>query len=678
MRPADRCSPISTHPLHRLEVTLRNNAVLRTHGRVLCLVVVFCSSAGLHAQSATASSVLSQRYRAAQDFQAAHELDKAAGQYRILLADALGQLARLEGLASAHAQAADEFQEALSLFPDFPALRLEYARLALRDHDLNRAQREASIVVRSTNPQLAAGAHSVLARVLAEQGKGADAKHEWEQAVALDPTFDNGYALAVADLDAGDGEGAAKLFAEMLTSFGDTAQIHMLFGQAYGNSDFQSRAVDEFRAALARDPKLPGAHYSLAAALLTTSGDTKTAEAEAELRKEIALDAPHDPSAGAAYAALGHLLAAESTPSKDEALRDLHRATELAPTNPDAWFYLGQVLADTHQAPSAIDALRRSIALTSDPAHNNYQVRKAHYLLGRLLQQSGQEAEGRKEIALSQSLMQQNLQRDRSRLADYLDEAHPATSTSAPAQPDAPSSPGTTAAAEALRKQLTPILADSYNNLGAIAGSENNYPVALHYFQRAAEWNPALPGIDLNWGRAAFLAGEPAEAVAPLTRARRAQPNDRGITSMLGMAQFLTHDYASARTTLQPLADAPDSAPELRFAYARSLEETGSAADALPRLEALAKLTPDVAPVHAALGELYSKTDPPRATAELETAIRLNPRDPDAHAALARLQLAQGNTQAAVTQFEAAVQLAPADATLRRELDQSRARLARP
>ncbi len=58
-----------------------------------------------------------------------------------------------------------------------------------------------------------------------------------------------------------------------------------------------------------------------------------------------------------------------------------------------------------------------------------------------------------------------------------------------------------------LEKNFAPPIADSYNNLGAIAGSKSDYRSALQYFEQAAEWNPALPGLDINWGRAAFAAG---------------------------------------------------------------------------------------------------------------------------------------------------------------------------
>jgi len=66
---------------------------------------------------------------------------------------------------------------------------------------------------------------------------------------------------------------------------------------------------------------------------------------------------------------------------------------------------------------------------------------------------------------------------------------------------DKPVDSKATKAVEDFEKRLAPALADSYNNLGAIAASGKNYVAALGYFQRAAEWNPELPVLDYNRGR---------------------------------------------------------------------------------------------------------------------------------------------------------------------------------
>jgi tetratricopeptide (TPR) repeat protein len=641
---------------------------------VMVLLGVHSTSAQQPPAAGQSDSVLQRRYDAAQKYQAAHDLDHAAQQYRIFIADALGELALGRAHTGEYEKAANYFDTALNLVPDFPTMQIEYARVALDSGNLDHAKLLASTALQNypNNAKVAADAHAILGRILLKVNDESKAKQQFEAAVALDPTFENGYELAVADLDLGDGKSAAKIFSEMLTSFGDTAAIHMYFGQAYGRSDFQDDAVAEFQKAIAKDDRLPGVHYSLASAYLSTSGSSKLPEAQRELKKEIEIS----PRNAAAYAALGHLLAQQHNDSvaQSEAENDLKRATELDPQSPDGFLYLGQFYADAHKLPEAETALRQSIALTKDVSRNAYQVQKAHYLLGRLLMQTNEVDEGKKQIAASQSLMQQNLQRDQNQLSDYL-QTKRTSQTAAAMGPEMPMTvddrtvdPAAAHQMDELEKNLAPPIADSYNNLGAIAGSKNDYRSALQYFEQTAEWNPALPGLDINWGRAAFESGAFAQAVAPLSHYLQANPTDKDIRAELGLSQFSVKDYTAARKTLEPLDGTSSEAPQLQYAYAVSLIQAGDSTSGVARLLTLAKANPDVAQVHRALGEAYTTMKSAGAAAELETAIRLNPADAEAHVDLARLRLAQGNTRAALTHLQAAVKLQPGNAALQKEL----------
>jgi tetratricopeptide (TPR) repeat protein len=615
---------------------------------------------------------LQQHYDAAQHYQATQDLAHAAEQYRMFIADALGEIAVTRAHAGEYDMAANSFDEALRLVPNEPMMRIEYARIALQGGRLERAKLLATEVIHEdiNDAKAEADAHVILGRVLMKTDKNAEAKQQMEEAVALDPTFDNGYELAVADLDGGDGKDTERIFSEMLASFGDTAAIHMRFGQAYLNSDFQANAVMEFQKAIAKNDRLPGAHYSLAAAYLSTAGSTKLAEAEAELRKEISIS----PKDAEAYAALGHLLAGQHHDAAGEAEAEsyLRRATVLDPKSPDGFFYLGQLYVELKRSPEAEEALRRSIALTTDVSRNGYQVQKAHYLLGRVLMQTDRTEEGKKEVAIANSLMQQNLTRDRDRLSDYLQDhtsgdagAGSAIATTAQSQPD---DADAAHEVEGLEKRLGPAIADSYNNLGAIAGGQENSRDALQDFERAAEWNSALPGLDYNWGRAAFAAGEYSQAIGPVSRYLKANPEDGGARAVLGLCLFFTRDYAGARLVLEPLDGKDGEAPQLQFAYAKSLIETGDVEGGVRRLAVLEKVNPDVSEVHRVLGEAYATQDVAGANDEFETAIRLDPADAEARIALAHLQLKQGNTKAAAANLQAAVKLQPQNVALRQEL----------
>jgi tetratricopeptide (TPR) repeat protein len=603
--------------------------------------------------SASDESILQKRYEAAQRFQANGDLAHAAVQYRVFLADALGEIAIGNSAAGRYDKAQDDFDEALRLVPDFPMMQLASARATLKAGRAEHASLLAKALLQRypTNTKIQTDAHVLLGRALIKMDKNAEAKQQFEAALYLDPTFDNGYELAVADLNLGDAEGARKVFAEMLSSFGDTAALHMYFGQAYGNSDFQSDAVSEFEKAIAKDPRLPQVHYSLAVAYLATAGDSKLAQAEAELRKEIAIS----PKEAAAYAALGHLLATHGQGQNDqtEAEADLKKAAELDPANPDGLLYLGQFYADQKHVAEAETALRKSIALTTDVSRNSFQVQKAHYLLARLLMQDGDKTGADAELAASKALMQQNLSRDQNRLSQYLDETKRSGMGAEFAQPmkriddDQGNETKSTSAVDAFERRVTPAIADSYNNLGAIAGSEQDYAGALVDFQRAAEWQPSMPGLDFNWGRAAFSAAAYTEAIGPLGRFLQAHPEDKDARRILGLSQFMVKNYSGARGTLEPLAGRTGEAPPVQFAYADSLLKTGDAEAAVTRLEVLEKATPVLPEVRPALSEAYAivgrrqleKGDARGAVVNLQNAIRL---DPDNAALRETLQQASG------------------------------------
>ena len=210
-----------------------------------------------------------------------------------------------------------------------------------------------------------------------------DARAEMQKAVDLDASFDNRYDLAVVCLDQDDEKCAAGNFQALEQSFGDTPAIHMQFGLAYGNSDFASKAEDEFRKVIARNPRYPEAHYCLAATYLAENDNAKIKAAESELEAELEVS----PNDFLTYAALGKVALAEK--QYDRAATYLHRAIALNAKNPDAYLYLGQLEFEKGDLSAAEQTLWKSIQLTIDLSRNRYQVQKAHYLLGRILMREG-------------------------------------------------------------------------------------------------------------------------------------------------------------------------------------------------------------------------------------------------------------------------------------------------
>lgn len=659
----------------RYPSTSRLLMIVRSSLRGTFLLLILTCAAVLSAQSGSKLAVgenpLQQHYSNAQDLQRKGKLNEAAEQYRAFLADALGELAMGYGMARDYPNASPLFDEALALEPGSPTLLLDYARTALVLGDLARAQTLATEFIGKfpgNREQLALG-HQVLGRTLLKLNRNQEARKEFEAAVALDPTFPNGYDLAVACLDLGDENCAVQIFNEMQKSFGDTPEIHMAFGRAFANSDFQPRALTEFRRAIEENPRLPGAHYLLAAVLLATGGDeSHLDDAEAELKKELAISPRHSLT----YTALGKI--ATTRKNYAEAETFLKKAILLGPNNPDAYLYIGQIYFETNRSAQAETSLRQCIRLTTDVSRNRYQVQKAHFLLGRILMQQGQQNAAHSEMVVSRELANRTLSQDKNSLAGLMDTSQDVQSLPAAGTVATPPGPPTVDPlaehrTKALREQLRFPVADSYNNLGAITATNNSYSDAVTYFERASVWNPSLDGLDYNWGRAAFAGSQFTEAIVPLSRYLRAHPDDTGARSVLAISQFMIGNYRDCIEALEPVIGKGDLAPQAEYVYAESLVRTGRIASGVERLVALQKLHPEIPDVHRALGEAFSQQgEKQRALEELRTAIQLNPRAPDSHYELGKIELENGDTAAAIPELEAATRLLPTNQKFHQEL----------
>ena len=639
---------------------------IRSNLRGTCLLFLLMP-AGLHGgqnrvHGSADSNSLQEKYNAAQELQRKGKLNDAAVQYQAFVADALDELAMGYGAAQYYSQASPLFKEALALEPDSPSLLLDDARAALIAGNLADTKVLAAEFIQRYpgDRQRLAQAHQLLGRTLLKLNETQEARKELEAAVALDATFPNGYDLAVACLDLGDETCAVQLFAEMERSFGDTAELHMAFGRAYGESDFQPRAVTEFKRAIDENPRLPEVHYLLAAVLLATGGDESHAEeAKEELKKEL-VNSPNDAKT---YAALGELGATSHNYAEAETY--LKKAVLLGSENPDAYLYLGQIYFATNRQADAEAALRQCIHLTTDVSRNRYQVQKAHFLLGRILMQKGESDAARAEMSLSRELANKTLSQDKSRLAALTDTSGPGDAPSPETGMIPPviavtADPATLRRLESMREHIRLPVADSYNNLGAIAATNNDYSSAIKFFERAAEWNPTLEGLDYNWGRAAFAGSQFAEAIMPLSRYVGAHPDDLGGRAVLGISQFMAGNYRGCIETLGTAIGKSGIAPQAEYVYAESLVRTDQVASGIERLRVIEKAHPEIPDVHRALGEaLELRGEREASLIELRTAIGLSPSDADSHYDLGEMELEDGDKVAAISELETASRLLP-------------------
>jgi len=659
------------------------------------LILVVSSNWAQVSNPSAAKNPLQRHYQSAQNFQAAGKLQAAAVEYRLFLGDALHRLALGRSNLGDFQKALPTFDAALNLVPSDVDLRLDYAEACRRAGDLQKAKSLAQDAVEA-EPQNAK-AHLTLGKVLSQLKENQAAIEQFEAAVGIQPDFENGFALANECLHAKDEPKAARIFSEMLATYGDSPAVGLKIGTAYAEAGYPDQAAAEFKKVIAKNPKFPGAHYSLGAAYLVGASDAMYPQAAEQFRAELELN----PDDFLSRYQLGFIELSQHKLKEAEA--DLTRAAALDPTNPDSFLSLGQLYMETNRPAQEEAALRKSIALTADVTRNHYQVQRAHYMLARLLLQTGHLDEGKAEMQISQELMRKSvLQNQGVNAGPGVTAPNAAASAAEPPEKQAPVNSEQEKQVEAYEREIAPAIADSYNNLGAIAAGNNQFDEALGDFEYAYAWNPSLSGLDFNWGKAAFTAYQFPEAIGPLTRYLKAHPDDAWARSALGTSLFMVKNYADAAATWQPIEAGLPANPQLDYMYSVALIKTGKREHGVARLRALAQKEPLFAPAHEALGEAFvSQRDFKDAAAEFREVVKLNAadfgakynlalalielkqndeaeallvalakewQDPHVYFTLGKLQLAHGDMAGATANLEKAAAMSPKSGPIHHEL----------
>ncbi|HXF12656.1 MAG TPA: tetratricopeptide repeat protein [Terriglobales bacterium] len=164
-------------------------------------------------------------------------------------------------------------------------------------------------------------------------------------------------------------------------------RVHQLTGDLEAAKGHDSKAIDEYRAAVAMKPSVPNLHYSLGHLLWK---DLKTAEARKEFEAELAINPRH---AGALHD-LGNTYLLEHQPER--ALPYLTQAAAIDPGDPDIHRDLGTGYAELHDYKNAETELKAAI-----PGDHDGSV---HYKLARVYQAQGQKENATREFAISSSL----------------------------------------------------------------------------------------------------------------------------------------------------------------------------------------------------------------------------------------------------------------------------------
>jgi tetratricopeptide (TPR) repeat protein len=180
---------------------------------------------------------------------------------------------------------------------------------------------------------------------------------------------------------------ATQAYLRLYQADPNSYRVHQLMGDLEAAKGNDSKAIEEYRAAVAVKPSVSNLHYSLGHLLWK---NLKTDEARKEFKAELELNFRH---AGALHD-LGNTYLLEHQPEK--ALTYLNRALGEDPGDPDIHRDLGTAYADLHDYAKAEAEFKAALAGDRDGS--------VHYKLARIYQAEGQKESAAREFEISASL----------------------------------------------------------------------------------------------------------------------------------------------------------------------------------------------------------------------------------------------------------------------------------
>lgn len=196
------------------------------------------------------------------------------------------------------------------------------------------------------------------------------------------------YALGQAYIQTRRPDDARRVIASAYGVAPESAAAHLLAAQIMVRLEMEELAAGELEKALAKDARMPHAHFLLGQMALFRG---RLDDAIALTAKELASNPGHS----AAWTQLGDAHVRRS--EWDAAIAALQKSIWLNPYYSAPYILLGRAYAKKERPDAAEAMLRRAIQY--DP--NN---RSAHYLLAQLLQQSGRTDEAAREFEIAERL----------------------------------------------------------------------------------------------------------------------------------------------------------------------------------------------------------------------------------------------------------------------------------
>jgi tetratricopeptide (TPR) repeat protein len=385
-------------------------------------LTLLLSTAGCYGQGTTATS---DHREAAIQLEQQGQITESESEWHKFLtghpgsAEAYAHLGLLEARQEHFKEALPLYRKALALDPRMPGLRLNFGLSLFKSGAMKEAIETFSPLLRSLPPgspdslrvtTLIGVAHYSL-------GEYAAAIPFLKKATAQDPQdLPFRFTLAQSCLQARQYQCVLDVYHEILNLNAESAEADMLAGEALDEMKNTNGAIEQFRAAVKADPKLPNAHFGLGYLLWTQN---QFDEAAQEFQAEL-VNVPDSPQA-LTFLADSDIQLGKSA----DALPLIEKAIGLDSNNAKAHMDLGIIYASSGHQDDALRELKAAVKLTPEDAN-------VHWRLARLYQSMGRKEEAKVEFDKTSSLHKAENDSIFTKLKAAQDKGKPAESTSEP------------------------------------------------------------------------------------------------------------------------------------------------------------------------------------------------------------------------------------------------------